>query len=334
MPVHRGPVRRFGGTGWGNAIRNVATAGRAIYKGVRMYRRYRAGGSDTRRNTTQSSAPPPVTAHYDSRIVYRKRRMPYRKKKQWIRTKRQVNAVLNGRLATNVLLARNFNSSVFNSESRKQNAFGITLNGLADLENVAGRVASLQPDNSILPTVGNIGRQKFVIVGSMTTVLMRNISEVTAVVDVYYWTTKRDVPLAEFSDINQLWSLGFGYNVANFPIGGSTLIHTDLGVTPWANPGMRRFLRIYQKRRIRLGAGADTELTLRTAKSYYSPGQQFMDQKSLSRGYTQGMLIVFHGMPGAESSAEPISLAVTQTSTHYYKVLQNAVMTSGDNLAL
>lgn len=313
---------------WGqNALGFIGATAPYVYRAARTFRSMAGSGSGAR---TRSSAPRPVTTQFDSRTVYRKRRMPYRKKRRWIRQKRSVNAVLNKRLATNVHMLR-FNGTTTNAVGQ-QNYIGFALFDTEQRSSLSEAVDRLQPDLPDLMTVIPPKVKKYVVVGSMMNAILRNTSESgVAYVDVYYWRAKRDVPAAEFVSLNSIWSQGFGYNVVNTGLApDSALVHTDPGVTPWANPAMRKFVEIYKKTRIRLGSGQDTELSIRSPKNWYNNGEFFHDQKSLIRGVTNGVLIVFRGGPSATSQSESQTLRWTFERTAYYKVLENSVRTAGE----
>lgn len=202
-------------------------------------------------------------------------------------------------------------------------------------QEIAAAVDRMQPEMPGVDTPAP-GHNKFVIVGWMMNIIIRNVTQTPSVayLDVYYWRAKRDVPIAEFPDMEAMWANGFDYNLWNTAPTpkGSPLDYSDLGATPWANPAMRKFVDIYKKTRIRLGQGQDTELSLRSSKSVYNNGEIFQDQKSMIRGVTQGILVVFHGGPNAVTNAEIVQLSASRTRTVYYKVLQNSVRTAGESV--
>lgn len=200
-------------------------------------------------------------------------------------------------------------------------------------QEIADAVARINSPTQ-LTTAPQNNSVKHAVVGWMQNIIIRNVSDVSTVayLDLYYWRTKRDVPYDEFASADLLWSNGFTYNATN--VDGSAndtaLTASDLGVTPWANPAFRKFCEIYMKRRIRLGTGQDTEISLRSPKTFYNNGEYFQDQKSLVRGITQGVLVVFHGGPSFTTTAEAVELSASMTRTVYYKVLQGAVRSAGD----
>lgn len=261
--------------------------------------------------------------------------MPYRKKRRWIRLKRSVNAVIDKRLATNVLHLRKINPGVVTAAAGQQAALAIVMFDFELRQEISAAVNRMEPPMPGVDTPA-AGYNKHAVVGWMMNTIIRNTTTTPSVayLDVYYFRTKRDVPLVEFANLQSMWQNGFDinmYNEAPVPT-GSPLDFNDLGVTPWANPAMRKFLDIYMKKRIRLGAGQDTELSLRSSKTFYNNGEIFQDQKSLIRGVTQGMLVVFHGGPTATSNAESVQLSASATRTVYYKVLQNSVRTAGESI--
>lgn len=309
-----------------------------IASGVRFAQKVgRSFGSMTRTNTRLSgSAPSPITFQRDVSTVYRRRRMPYRKRKRWIGMKRRVQAVIDKRLGTNVLHLTDTTPLIrFNGTNSQSYYGGLTLMDLPVRTQVAQAVDRLQPSQPLIGTTG--GRAKHVIVGQMNNLTIWNSSETgVAYIDLYYWRAKQNCPVSEFSDIENIWSIGFNTNTLNQPTtGGSTVIASDYGITPWANPGWRKFVQVYKKTRVRLPAGQSTELSLRRARNEYMGSFMLDDQLSLIRGKTEGIFVVWTGGPfidgtGNAQRAQAQNLVFSRARTLYYKVLQSSVPTAGE----
>lgn len=198
---------------------------------------------------------------------------------------------------------------------------------------VAAAVDRLQPANASISNTS--GRGKHVIVGQMNNLLIQNLStEGVAFMDLYYWRATQNCPVAEFADIESVWAAGFNSNVLNAPpTGGTTVAATDYGITPWANPGWRKYVQVYMKRRIRLPAGQSTELSLRRSKNEYMGAYDLDDQISLMRGKTEGIFVVWFGDPFFDTvlrRARAQTLVFSRVRTLYYKVLQSSVPTAGE----
>lgn len=264
--------------------------------------------------------------------------MPPYRKRRWIRLKKNVNAVIDKRLATNVLhLTDAAPLSRTNTIGLQQYYGGLTLLDAPVRATVQQAVDRLQPTNPAIANPG--GRGKHVVVGMMNNLTITNTStEGTAYIDVYYWRTKKNCAANQYNSIENLWSTGFTQNVENIPVtGGDSLTAPDLGVTPYANPAWRMYIETYMKRRIRLPAGSSTEMSLRSPKSFYSSGESLTNQLSLIRGKTEGIFIVWTGDPyqptvGAPVRARQQTLIFTRVRTLYYKVLQSSVTTAGENI--
>lgn len=306
---------------------------------MRTYRNRSYNGSQRRRTVRQSTAPAPITYQRDASTVYRRRRMPMRKKRTWIRLKRNVNAVINKRLATNVLhLTDTAPMVITNADGAQQYYGGLTLLDAPVLSSVASAVDRYAPPTGSGIVTPIIQRRKWVIVGQMNNLTIKNNStEGVAYLDLYYWRTKKNCPSAEASSIETLWTTGFQTNAYNNAgTGSSTVAATDYGMTPWANPGWREYVQVYMKRRIRLSAGQDTELSLRSSKNYYSPGNILVDNLSLIRGKTEGIFVVFAGdphivtPPTTTTRSRPQTLVFSRVRTLFYKVLEGSLPTAGE----
>lgn len=270
--------------------------------------------------------------------------MPRGRKRKWIGLKRRVNAVIDKRLATHVLHLSDDAPLIRTSPINQQTHYGgLTLYDYPTRTAVAQAVDRLQPDQPELPVTNAQLAHKHVIVGAMSNLVIKNLSDVgVCYIDVYYWRAKRDVPRSEFTGIEHMWQQGFSYNVQNFPVGGNIFTHSDVGATPWGNPAFRKFIEIRMKRRIRLSGGSDTELSLRTPKNFYNTGEYFQDQKSLIRYKTEGIFLVYRGDPYTTTSgdppvesswhARPQILQFSRQRTIYYKVLQDAMRTAGEQV--
>lgn len=307
---------------------------------MRAFRNRSYNGSQRARTTgRRTTAPGPVTFQRDVSTVYRRKRMSRGKKKRWIRMKRNVNSVINKRLATNVLHLTDAMPLVAASSEGGQGYYGgLTLldsSVRARVQEAVDRYAPPTGAGIVTPTAY---RRKHVIVGMMNNLTIKNASSAgVAYIDLYYWRAKKNCAIGDYPNIEDLWITGFQVNAYNNAGTGSTTVAaTDYGVTPWANPGWRQYIQVYMKRRIRLAAGSDTELSLRTGKDFYSPGEVLMDQLSLIRGKTEGIFVVFAGDPyvvtdpSTTTRARAQRLVMSRVRTLYYKVMEGSLPTAGE----
>lgn len=306
------------------------TAARAIGSTVRFARSF------TRtRSSRPSTDPAPLTGEHDYRNVYRKKRMPWRRKKRWVNFKRKVNSVVDSRLGTHAILITR--SSLLGGAAGDQAGVpGHIVLDRSDLDEIRQRVAAIVPiaPGQAVPAEGNLA---YTISGSFVESTHTNTSTNTIFVDLYYWRTKRDVPIAEFPWFNDLITSTSGTS-SNFNLatgsGGSTLAAGDLGWTPFLSPATHRFLEIYNKRRIKVNPGGVFQITQRSSRNIYVRNDTFLDSKSLVRGMTHGVYMMMYGAPTTAPNRAG-QAAVSQLSsvihkTFYYKVLQNNYSTRGE----
>jgi len=321
--------------GWAYMRRNRLTRtafqyGAGAARGTR--RTVKSARSTTRnRSSRQSRDPPPLTGEHDYRNVYRKKRMPWRKKKKWINFKKKVNAVIDKRVGThaNLITRSSIRAAVAGTQT---NVTVHTVLDRFDFEELRDRVAAISPGTSIsIP--GNTMR--YVISGTFVESTHTNTSSNVIFVDLYYWRTKRDVPTAEFANFEALITstTGSSPNWAGGPA-GSPLVPSDLGWTPFVSVAAHRFLEIYNKRRVKVNPGGVFQVTQRSSRNIYVKNDVFMDQKSLVRGMTHGVYMVVYGAPTAGvppgSQASASELASTVHKTFYWKVIQNNYDTRGE----
>lgn len=316
------------------ATRMAFQSGAGAARGIR--RTVKSARSSSRRISSRggrSSDPPPLTGEHDYRNVYRKKRMPWRKKKKWVSFKRKVNSVLDRRLGTNALLITR--SSIIGAPAGAQAGIpGHIVLDRQDLSELKDRVASVSPLTPLLIPASNM---RYTVTGTFVESIHRNTTENTIFVDLYYWRVKRDVPLSEFANFNDVITAVTG-STANFNqttgSGGSTLTAGDLGWTPFLSTAAHRFLEIYNKRRVKVSPGGVFQVTQRSSRNVYVKADEFLDAKSLVRGMTHGVYMMMYGAPsgvvGVPGQAAASQLSSVVHKTYYYKVLQNNYETRGE----
>lgn len=295
-------------------------AGRAIARTARFARSF------TRtRSSRPSSDPPPLTGEHDYRNVYRKKRMPYGKKRKWKSFKRKVNAVIDKRIGTQCVKITTGSQVSAGVSSQGGIADHVTFNRY-DLREIRDRAYAA---GGPYPTGVTEADIRYVISGTFTESTHTNVSANTIFIDLYYWRTKRDVPTAEFSQINSLFGTTQG-RVNNFNpttgAGGSPLDPGDLGWTPFVSPAVHKFLEIYNKRRVKVSPGGVFQITQRSSNNRYIKADAFMDAKSLVRGLSHGVYMIMYGAPttdvGVNGQAGVSALSSVYHKTYFFKVLQ------------
>lgn len=290
---------------WGNrAVGAVRTANR-IQKG---YKRARiAGGSSARH------APGPITGESDYRGVYRRKPMPRRRKRSWVKFSRKVKAVAEKQVASQFQVIRRFervqqtlsNLQAFTSVFTILGSNG----GVPETDDIGDMVSSAFAMAGSTGMTGVVRESIRVhISGWMAECMINNNGTTTAYIDCYYWRAKKDVGrrstdgTAGFNQMSEIFTSGF--NQLAVPTAGPStalpLSLTQYGVTPFQCPLFSQAFQVYKKTRVKVAAGGTCQLELRSGKNYYRKFSYDSNYTYL-RGVSEGCLFVQYGTPNVAS---------------------------------
>lgn len=321
-------TRRYGGAlqRLGSGVSGML-ARRAIGSGIRTIGRSAFGGSGSRTRTRESGrSGVGVTTDRDFRNVYRKKWMPKRRKRQWKRFTRKVEAVAEKKRGTFSL--------VFNTVRREtvadnfQRMYGISLYGYAgtavvgpdayerDMFNIA---SSLKPGDSAITT--EVWNRRIHFRSAVLDITFRNVHATAAVeLDIYEWICKKDTPFPTLSDmvIN-----GFTDPAASTVAGSNTLTQDDVGTTPFQCPPALRYLTILKKTKVFIPINGTATYQIRKPANRWWGTSQLDEGTSLffaKRGWTCGLWMVQKGVPGmiAAVPARALSSDVVMSITRTY----------------
>jgi len=311
-------------------------------RGSRGYRTSRAAG--TKMAGVRSGQG--VTVQHDARTIYRKSRMPRRKRKMWRAFSRKVHAVAEQDLGTRtVVLNRSitFNNDVAANHGiaylslYSANGIGDTwmqdLNTISGLENV-----NANPTAAAGETVQE--STKFIFKSAILDVTFRNTSgynsgenivaapEAKLEVDVYEFLSSREWgdTIANYSDITA--ALAVGSTVAENLGGAGTGITLPLrGVTPWDLPYALGYwrLKIIKKTKYFLNNLDTFTYQIRDPKRRVITQRKMdtIDGGNLPK-WSRHVLVIFKLTPGLNVSSADNDyterLAVGMTRKYFYKI--------------
>lgn len=339
------PMARSRGFKGRGARRGRTPAGRlslARYAGTipSLWARYRGTGSRTRTSTSRTSTnPPPITGEHDSRTVYRKRRMPGRRRRRWVSFVRRTQAVISKALSPSFLIRTR--AATVTTSANKQNWYqGHCVLGYASADSEFTDVAALRDRVGIIATNGTgtgILPDRFIVTGYMVETQVSNTGTTTAYIDMYYWRTKRNVPSTikgfTFSSPIAVWQAALQDMQPNVPVLGSTLDPSDYGNTPFQSTNFAKYVSIWKKVRVKLGPGGVTQVEQRSGRNRFI-NAEFMEPYSLLGGTTEGILMITYGTPSATNQyADPVTLCFSTNVNYTYRVLMAATTTGGTTQA-
>lgn len=262
-----------------------------------------------------------MTNQYDVKTIYKRKSMPYRKKKRWIRTIRTNRALQMKSLATRSVVRNSTIIADYNPGLEDAQAFSVAAlygyNGTDVLNNEVG-MSDIQ---NITQNDGDINDQadKFVFASACLDLTFNNVGTNKLEVDVYTVYCNGRQHGANFSGDQS-------YVNANTPTigGGASLELNDRGATPFSFPGMSSLgHRVMKKVKHFVGAGEVFTHQVRDPRNVwinnyelqrFTPGTVFA-----KKGLTKYLLFIVKRVPGSEGN---IQYRIGCTRSYSYKVLK------------
>lgn len=311
---------------WG--ARSVGNIG-AVLQGAGFVGRQatmrRGGQNMTSRSSALRSNPPPITGENDWRRVYRRKRMPFRRRRRWVRFKRQVTAVIDKQLASkfnvftrgeNFTSANNQQTVISNHTVLGSNGSSPHTNDISDLVKIAQGTMPLETTD---PST-NLDAWRIKVTGWMIESSITNNSDYPIYIDMYYWRTKRDVP-STIGNISALFTESLSDVSRNTGVAANALAATDYGVTPFQGTQFAKNVQVWRKQRVKLAAGGTTQIEQRSGKNYmFDFG--FCEHYSMIRRGTEGIMMVMYGSPDPTFVlARSASITMSTNVNYTWKVM-------------
>lgn len=298
-----------------------------IYRGYNTYTRLRQrygggrGSTMTRRNGVRSNA---ITHQHDVRKVYQRKRMPYRKKKQWVRFVRKVKAVqLKTHGKRHVVLNDSSGVSIASNVQGYGSfvVYGITGSGTGghnDMTRIAaadsanfGVASKVHFNSAVLDlTFSNVGGE----------------SASTIELDIYEFYYRRTNNFANMTDL----ALNL---LATSPNIGAGLSLTTVGTTFFQVPQLGEYVRITKKTKFFVPIDDQMTYQMRDPGNKVFNTQDFVTDGTVNesgkRGWTKGIAFIAKGVPTLASGAGAIEYAWGVTRTYSYSVIQSQSAADG-----
>lgn len=329
----------------GSWARRVATFANGAMQGYNQYKRlkmqHKYGGSGSRTQRGVRHAPGPITGESDYRSVYRRKPMPKRRRRSWVKFTRKVKSVQEKQVAPQFQVIRRSGTAVTGSGGQNISSL-FTILGAAgqsgaasnaetdDISDMATSALAMAGSTGI--TVGsNTGLTgiRLHISGWMAEVMINNNGTNTTYLDCYYWRAKKDVP-KDLDNMDKL--LNRGFSQLNVPLAGAAttaLGYTQYGVTPFQCPLFSQCFQVYKKTRIKLGGGGTAQLELRSGKNYYRK-MSYDHQFSYVRGASEGILFFQYGTPNTLNPiASPTDISYSVNVNYTWRRMSDDRMTGG-----
>lgn len=285
-----------------------------------------------------------VTTQHDSRLVYRKKNMPRRKKRRWRAFTRRVNFIEEKELGSRTVL---FNQNIVSYSDKYTSGSGImtlalypqtsTYSWLSDLNVIAGLENAGNPTAAAGATIDQ--QTKILFQSAVLDFTLRNncINPQSGLsdnsfqleVDIYEVSCRKDfvVGINAGTIYGTLGLAIDGEQASERALNGvgSSIRPTDRGATPWecTSALSKLGLKIYKKTKYFIPAGNVITYQMRDPKKHKLSFRDIGTEAGPNRpGLTRWLLINYKMIPGislgATSAQERISVGITRK--YMYKI--------------
>jgi len=308
-----------------NRVANVARFTGLAFKRARAFTR-------TSTRTRTLAAPAPITGESDWRNVYKRKRMPARRRRRWVKFSRSVKHVLANQIGSNFNVRVNQTSLPGTNNGQGVN-FSHTILGMNGsdpshndgiyLVNLA--VANQPSTGPGVPTLPSAQNMKIVVTGWMCETMITNLETYPVFVDMYYWLAKRDIP-STFPDIGSVWSDRMADLRVNQTLGAgvTTLTLNDYGVTPFQGVEFAKKIQVWKKTRVKLAGGSVTQVETRGSRDTVITWSH-QEHNTFARGVTQGIMFVAYGSPdGVDLVARAADLQIVTNKNYTWRMINDS----------
>lgn len=254
-----------------------------------------------------------VTGNYDHKRVYTRKRMPQKKRQQWIDFAKKVQAVqLSHYPSLNIRFSKSF---TLGSVSGQQKTIGVELysyNGVSNQNNDLARIYAAEsfPNNTTLHFTN--ATIDFAI-SNVTT------DSVNAVVEIYHWKMRGKSESAATNFLDLIDNLVLDAGTA-----GTKYDRDYYGITPFDFPGIGSEIIITKADEYLLPKGDSMTYQFRSPKNIKLAGTQIAENIGFAGPHTEGCYIQVRGLPVVGLHAPAVTVMILATSVYRYKRLQNS----------
>lgn len=287
-----------------------------------------------------------VTFEHDRQRIYRKKRMPWKKKRRWRRFIRKVNAVDERELGTRTVVNNKTVTPVNVTLPNTQHVFGVTLYGQESSDSFNNDLRNIQTlENTADPTSAagvNIGSgTKFMFHSGVLDMTIRNVTQVyndvgvpslstdgTLEIDVYEITSgvQWDFNGAAIGEIVDAFTDGSGETkVLNGGTNGVDI--SDRGATPWDIPQTlsKYRMKIMKKTKFRISVGNTFTYQVRDPRRRVTVKSRLAENIGANKpGWTKHLMFIAKLVPGLTLGTNEgeygIRLSYGITRKYMYKI--------------
>lgn len=311
-------------------------AGYALATAMRM-NRLRKGFTQARQKRPLQQADAPMTSQRDTRLMYRKKRMPYRKRKQWTSFKRKVTAVQisNTTLQTVVRQQVMYVTCAANRSSKAAcTIYG--MNGNGGSEGTTGTTSGIGQIDDMADIINakygtTSGPQKKLLFASACLdVHVYGFGSGPGILEVYEIVARKDFTpaLATYDSPEDLYDQGY-LDIATV---GTTATSGTLGTTPFNCRLFCQHFKITKKYRVQYSQGETLSFQMRDPGNHFISGN-ILGKPSLGwkKGVTKGYFFQLYGSPSttATNFTIPAEVRITAIKSYTYRQLDVENVSAG-----
>lgn len=261
--------------------------------------------------------PAPNTFQNDAQMRYRKKRMPKRKRRRWVRFVKRVRHV---DLAMQPLQIYTKEGTVnLTSAANQGQVWSRMLGGMT----VANNDEILQVFKSAynLSTEASCAPYKIYLKSICMDVQMTNTGSYPIIVDMYTLVCRKTWDTAE--DIGASFVNALGEIQA--PAGGGSLTSSKTALTLFDAPNFCEFWRIQSKKEFIIGGSNTITVQLRNPANRYFDGKEIISNAQAKPGFTKAFFFMWHGQPSNRGAAGASQFDATTVTFGYQTVVHYAV---------
>lgn len=305
---------------------------------VKAYGMYKRARSYTKNITKKRSAPSAgITQQHDSRMVYRRKRMPYKKKKSWIRFSKKVKAVITKAVSTRTILHNNQVTTSAGQVGVPQSyQFHLLYGKKGDTANSALDSGVDDIWRSLTGTGTTVSNAlKYHFTSAILDITCHNTGNATQEVDIYhiqFWK-ESNCTSPEAAVIR-------AQNDTPTGTSSTALLMSDRGATPFEFPMLIRNtgMKILKKIKYFVVPGQAITYQIRDSRNRVITGDEINDGSGtgaapanggefVQPGWTQGVMIIHRPLPGVSVAAQ--NLVTGSTRKYSFKQIEDNQLVDG-----
>lgn len=284
---------------WSTYVRGITHAAKFGYKAVSAYNRFKRRKTDNNDNV--------ITTNHEIEPIYKRKKMPWRKKKRWVAFKKKVQWVNASAQPRNTLVYTNTDQLTCAANEQAVlwcPIYSAFWNGGFDMNRDIYRCASVAFQSGVLADQKAGAKLNFH--SALMELTLMNKSTDPIYCDVYWMYAKKD----EKQDFGTLYADGIFWNDnaldgdenATSVVGTQPGINT-LGITPFQSSKLMRQFKCYKKKRILLGSNSTIQLQMRRPRNFvYTMDGRVIDELWPISKHTAGFCIQAYKVPDEEGN--------------------------------